>query len=95
MRCCEHYWRCTSSFERFLPSTHAQTPTITALETGKIGLRDRCAEIVAGCGTETKELAGHHRAYRVQPVIGGTGAAVAIPIEAGAWFETAAFEFAA
>jgi hypothetical protein len=94
VRRCEHHRRCTSSFERFLPSTHAQTPAITTFETGKIKLRNRCAEIVAGHSTEAKELVGHHRANRVQPMIAGTRAAVTIAIEAGTRFETAAFEFA-
>ena len=90
----DHAWR-ASSFRRFLPSSHAQTPAIAAFETGKVELRNGRAEIVAGCGTEAKKLLGHHRAHGVQPVVARTGAAVAIPIEAGARLATAAFEFAA
>jgi hypothetical protein len=92
---CEHNRRCTSSLERFPPSTHAQTPPIPFFETGKTPLGNRRAEIVACRGTEAKELVGHHCAYSVQPKVAGTRAAVAIAIEAGARLEAAAFEFAA
>ena len=94
MRCTEYHARRASSFKRFLPSSHAQTPAIAAFDTGKVELRNGRAEIVAGRGTEAKELLGHHRAHSVQPVISRTGAAVAIAIEAGARLATAAFKFA-
>ena len=92
---CEYQFRRASSFERFLPSSNAQTPAITDFETGKVGLRNGRAEIVTGRGTEAKELLAHHCTHSVQPVIARTGAAVAIAIEAGAWLATAAFEFVA
>jgi hypothetical protein len=95
MRRREYYGGCASGFKRFLPSSHAQTPAIAAFEAGKVELRNGCAEVVADCGTEAKELLGHHCAHGVQPVITGTSAAVAIAIEAGARRTTAAFEFAA
>jgi hypothetical protein len=91
----EYDVRRASSFKRFLPSSHAQAPAITAFETGKAELWNWRAEIVAGFGAELKEILGHHRAHGVQPVIARTGAAVAIAIEAGPRLATAAFELAA
>jgi hypothetical protein len=95
MRRREYHARRASSIKRFLPSSDAQTPAITAFETGKVELGNRRSEIVAGHRTEMKELLGHHRAHGVQPVITRTGAAVAVAIEAGARLATAAFESAA
>src|ERR1700730_44321 len=92
MRRREHHRRRASSFKRFLPSSHAQTPAITPLETGEVQLRNARAEIVPGRGTEAKELLGHHRAHGVQPVIAGTGTAVAVAIKTGSRLATAAFE---
>jgi hypothetical protein len=90
----EYDGRCASGFKSFLPSSDAQTPTITAFKTGKVKLRNRGAEIVTDRCAEAKELLGHHRANSVQPMIAGTGAAVAIAVEAGARLATTAFEFA-
>jgi hypothetical protein len=91
----KHHSRRASNLKRLLPSSNAQTPPITALETWKVKLRNGRTEIVASPRTEAKELLGHHCTHRVQPVIARTGAAVAIAIEAGARLVTTAFEFAA
>jgi len=91
----EHDSRRASGFKRFLPSSYAQTPAIAAFETGEVEFGNRCAEIVAGGGTETKELLAHHRAHCVQALIARASAAITIAIKARERLLTAGFEFTA
>jgi hypothetical protein len=88
----QHDSRRASSFKRFLPSSHTQTPSIAAFETREVEFGNGRAQIVADHRTETKELLAHHRAHGVQAVIPRARAAVAIAIKTRARLSTAGFE---
>ncbi|MFT4551053.1 MAG: hypothetical protein ACI8XO_004390 [Verrucomicrobiales bacterium] len=56
-------------------------------------LRDRRAEVVAGCLRVSEELLSDLGAHRVASVVVGAGFTGTTPIETGEWIDAAGFEF--
>jgi hypothetical protein len=73
-----HWWRDTR-FQRFMPASHAKTPTIAFLQSGEAILR--CYQVVtAGIG-EFEEFVRHLSADRMETAIARTSSAVSVSIK--------------
>jgi len=73
-----HWWRGTR-FQRFVPASHAKTPTIAFLQSGEAILR--CYQVVAAGIGEFEEFVCHLSADRMETAIARTSAAVTISIK--------------
>jgi hypothetical protein len=75
-----HRWG-NPGLQRFMPTSHAKTPAVSLLQSGKAGLRGY--QIVAACIREFEELIRHLSTNRVEAEIAWAGAAVTISVKTG------------
>jgi len=92
---CQTHLRRTAFIIGLIKPTRAQAPLVTGLESDKIELRARRAEVITDVHGERQEFFVHDRTDRMTTAVFRAGIAMAVSIKAGQGILRAGFEWLA